>query len=919
MKKVYFLLICCLSLGLRSHAQVDRVTHVNYDVLNNTHDLSLSPWGPYSKKYAGISHIPDVKSGLRFDFSVLPGYYRNKIFIPNVYFESGYFPWEANHDLTRYTFRYELEWKDQVFTDVTYTVVDSSTVLVAMHCVNNTSLPQNLALNLVAYVDYPENYPIKQISHSPGVLWKNAVDYQSMTFAKPRPTDNLVRGGWMRGEIRDSIFVDGNAVGQRFGRDQGDKATYEFNVGNELLKGELRVLFRMKNNAACTFRLSGLVNQKLTLKGTGNLEEISLPYSLSRPGATTLTLESEGGQPVELNGFLLVPENHQDQAMIMPLSKHLVPEKTENNDLKNILLKYKDIDAFYGIAWDGEPFEVREIKNDELDIYLRGRAHDHVHKVLNGNQKGDYANVFIRPVALKPQSEKTLYAVLCAGDYEQVQQRLRRWNDDLQHFRSSKENEPEKPAGILPEGQPYLFSQKMLQATLMTNIVYPIYTQRSYIRHFTPGKWWNSLYTWDVGFISLALNQINPALGTECLNTYTTPVGSQSAFIHFGTPVPVQMYAFFDLWNRTQSKEMLTYFYPQLKQYYDFMVGNYGSSTTRTLKSDLIRTWDYSYNVGWDDYPAQNAVHSMKKAQSVAAPSITAHCLRIAKILRMASQTLNKKDDIKTFDQDIKTFTDALQRYSWNSASGYYSYVEHDRNGYPAGRFKDPDSGLDYNMGLGGAYPLFSGICTPEQEKILLEKIFSEKHMWTPAGITVIDQAAPYYRIDGYWNGTVWMPHQWFMWKAMLDLGRPELASKIAQTALDIYEREIEASYYTFEHFFSETGRGAGWHQFSGLSSPILLWFPAYYKIGTVTTGFEIWIREQSFNPDFSSYQAKLSFDEATTPHQRSLLVCMDPSHSYQVTFNGKKTDVSSPYKGLLEITLPATNQEGVLSIQPAK
>jgi hypothetical protein len=65
--------------------------------------------------------------------------------------------------------------------------------------------------------------------------------------------------------------------------------------------------------------------------------------------------------------------------------------------------------------------------------------------------------------------------------------------------------------------------------------------------------------------------------------------------------------------------------------------------------------------------------------------------------------------------------------------------LEHDRNVYPTGRFKDPDSGLGYNMGFCGAYPLFSGICTPEQEKILLEKVFSEKHMWTPAGICVID------------------------------------------------------------------------------------------------------------------------------------------------------------------------------------
>ena len=32
-------------------------------------------------------------------------------------------------------------------------------------------------------------------------------------------------------------------------------------------------------------------------------------------------------------------------------------------------------------------------------------------------------------------------------------------------------------------------------ATTLTNVVYPIYTKRSYIRHNTPGRWWDCLYT----------------------------------------------------------------------------------------------------------------------------------------------------------------------------------------------------------------------------------------------------------------------------------------------------------------------------------------------------------------------------------------------------------------------------------------
>jgi hypothetical protein len=281
----------------------------------------------------------------------------------------------------------------------------------------------------------------------------------------------------------------------------------------------------------------------------------------------------------------------------------------------------------------------------------------------------------------------------------------------------------------------------------------------------------------------------------------------------------------------------------------------------------------------------------------------------------MAAETLGGKEDIAMYDNDIKDFSDALQKYSWNNSSGYFSYVLHDTSGYPSGKLLY-ECRKDFNMGLDGAYPLVAGICTPEQRRGLMEKIFSEKNMWTPSGISVVDQAAPYYKTDAYWNGSVWMPHQWFIWKTMLDLGRPDLAFKIAKKGLDVYSKETDESYYTFEHFLAKSGRGAGWHQFSGLSTPVLSWFAAYYKPGTVTTGFEIWIKYQAFNKIKSSYTATISFDNATPAHTRSMMVCLNPAYDYKVMFNGKAVSAKSSYPGLLQIYLPASNNTGALQIK---
>lgn len=916
-KKIELLLFC--SLIVMSLFAQEKANWPDFSELNHSHDiLSLSSWGPYSKKYAGISHIPDVSSGMRFDFSVLPGFYRNKLLVPNVRMESAYYPWKFSDDMTDYIYRYELEWKDDVYADVNYHIIDSSTVSVAVRYVNNTSLPRNLNLNMVAFVDFPENYPSNAIRPISDGLWINAVDYASLGFAKPRPSDNLVYDGLLRGEVRHNDYIDGRAIGRNFGRNAGDSVTYRFNIDRpKLLNGKIIIFYRMDKNTRVSFRIRGLTNQRITMTGTGELEQLSIPYNAPSTGTYPLTLTSESGSGIELNGFMLVPEGEPAKLEIIPAQRNFIPQMMENSESKSLILKYENIADYYGIAWDQDYYEIRQINNDELDVFMREKVHDHTHKVLEGNSKGHYANIFVRPIELDAHDSKTIYALLCSGTYDEVKNQLSEWGKNHVARPTHTTGSPAEEPLILPEGQKYLFSIEKLKATLMSNIVYPIYTQNSYIRHFTPGKWWNSLYTWDSGFLALGLSEVNPALAIECINTYTTSADSQSAFIHHGTPVPVQHYAFFDLWNKTQSMELLRYFYPRLKKYYEFLAGRSGSSTTRSLPSNLIKTWDYFYNSGgWDDYPAQAEVHRQKVEKTVAPVANTAHNIRVAKMLRMAAKALNKKEDIKEYDQDIKIFTEALQHYSWNPTSGYYSYVVHNKEGLPVGHFTTGE-GIDYNMGMDGVYPLFSGICTPEQEEILLKKLFSEEHLWTSSGICVVDQSAPYYRIDGYWNGAVWMPHQWFAWKAMLDLGRPDLAFKIAQKAMDVYKRETDDSYYTFEHFLDKTGSGAGWHQFSGLSTPVLLWFSSYFKQGSVTTGFEIWIKEQRFNSDHSSYQATLSFDGATDPHARSMLVCMNPSYQYQVTFNNKKVEVSSPYNGLLQITLPTIDTEGKLSILP--
>lgn len=877
---------------------------------STTHDIRLSAWGPYSKRYIGISHLADINSGLRFDFTVCPGYYRNKVLVPNVLYESSNTPWEVNPEMNRISYRYQLEWKDQVYTTVTYYTLDSSRVLVEMKCVNNTDYIQNLTLNTHSFVDYPDIYPSVRSLKDSTLKWVNAVDYNTIDLVIKPPQYRLTRDGLKCNEVRSNESLDGSLLANDFGRSVNDQVTYLPDPGKKTGEGTIFFRYRVKNGEAARFQLSGICNEIVEFAGTGNFGIKALSCQFN--SENRLILRSIGNTEIELDGFFISKERKQVVPQIVQQLKNPTPQVLRENSSSRVMLKYPDINTWYGMAWDYPYCDVREILNDELDIYFKLIANNNVTKKFLGNEKGHFTNLFFRPVEVKPHADRTIYVLLCSGTESNVKEQLKNFDVNNLLARIPKDQTDDV---ILPAGSQYSFGNQLLKAALLSNVVYPIYTQRQFIRHFTPGKWWNSLYTWDVGFISLGMAEVDIQKSYETINAYTTFVGNQSAYIHHGSPVPVQFYAFFELWNKTQSKELLGYMYPRLKQYYQFMTGETPTSTTR-MPSNLLKTWDYFYNSGgWDDYPPQHYLYQNKSLYKFFTPVITtAQYIRVSKMMRLCASSLGLKKDMLEYDKQIQQFTNALQKYSWDEAAGYFSYVEHDSSGTPVGIMRYAADNSNFNMGLDGVSPLISGICTPAQQQKLIEKIFSDKHLWTPYGITAVDQSAAYFKQDGYWNGTVWMPHQWFLWKTMLDLGEGEKAFQIAKTGLDLWKRETGLTYKTFEHFISSSGRGAGWSQFSGLSSPILSWFASYYKIGRATTGFEVWIEKQQFNDDFTSYNATLRFDD-TSLHKRCILICMNPGYKYDVFFNETKLQTISYHPGFLQINLPKANKEGQLHV----
>ncbi|HEY1202954.1 MAG TPA: hypothetical protein VGE79_18345, partial [Niastella sp.] len=603
--------------------------------------MELPCWGPYSNKYNGISHVPAENNGIRFDVIVQPSLYlRNQTVIANTQRETGYHPWQAAPDLSYFSYRYELEWKDRVYCDVSFSSVDEKSRLIKAEFVNNTTSNRSLALNIFSTIVFPYTKRIKMLLPG-GVNWHNASDYISKTDSIITFNYNLVYNGQLRGQVIDDNSVSHTAI--VLGKTPGEKLLYRVPNNRALQNGTIVFRYRTAGGGAANVQvaINGKRQKLLGLNGAAAYALAMLDVDNLPQGNIDLCIETTGNAAITLDGFALVKNTEVSSVSYTEEKLNIVPKQMAAGIANSAILKYDDVKEYYGLVWRDVLADERVLLHDDADEALAKfenlvKAGDGgAGKVkITGNNKGWFKNVFSAPIVLQPKHRATRYAFVVCGDSEaEVTNKLQLLNAKWNDAENICGNQQSRIANNCNKaGRPYVFSQQLMAATTLTNLNYPVFMGNKYIKHTTPGKRWSSFYTWDAGFIGLGYAELNTGRSLETLNAYTMDDAEQSAFLEHGTPLPVQGYLFNELWNKTQNKEYLTYFYPRLKRYYNYL-GGAESSSTRKLRSNLIQTWDIFYNSGgWDDYCPQVYTHK-EKLEKVVAPVInTAHQVRFAKL-----------------------------------------------------------------------------------------------------------------------------------------------------------------------------------------------------------------------------------------------------------------------------------------------
>ncbi|MFW6292772.1 MAG: MGH1-like glycoside hydrolase domain-containing protein [Spirochaetota bacterium] len=877
-------------------------------------DLPLARWGPYSKHYAGYSHVLRDDEGAMVDIVPLVGRDRGRTIVPDVNFESSYHVTAALPDLSYVRYRYQLRWKDVETADVEFVRHDSD-VVCRITYTNEGEQPVTSVTSLMSVFR-----PLEQagLDLPEGCAWIGGEEYAHL-----RPADDTI--GWASGEHyegnetvrqlrlgkdglrkgvtasplfvgqlglgtvpqseavhgvsanRTFVFTPGTVVrydlSSRAGRAAGPQTVrlrYRMQgidrIALAVRSGEARADVELRDGSAGVGPGAGHANAADAIPNGAEAPECSLsaPVELD-PSAGGLTVEvtalEAGDEPFfALDGLVVGPATELDHDPGDWFATRTGPPRftwervegrpgvlLESNHAPRyrIYLESADerpvppppySDATITHVYHGELAGTaieRKLSNDSLFNWY------HVNCTIEGNGGNHFLGYNLGPFVIEPGERQVVDVAICADRADPADLRARAAALLTGADRIVAEARTAYGAfDAIEAPSEWSFGVRTLRHYTVSNVTCPIRIGEELVRTYTPGRRWGGLFTWDSGMHGIGLTEYAPERAASILDQYLprSEFDEVPVVLH-GTPLPLHVYLLGEIARHEPDVDLVRRYFRRALLYWSYFAGLHPDSTYDEGHVGMLCSYSDGYNsLGVDDYPVQHYEGTAGLYGRVKTVSTTAHAIRTAKILRDLASLVGESagDTVAELTARIDYLSEGLRKHSWNPATGWFEHVLTDT----LEPVLTPD-GRSYNMGFDGVAPLVAGICTDEQRRALVDHVMSEREMWTPHGITAVSQAAPYFRTDGYWNGKVWIPHQWFLWKAMITEGEFDHAATIATTALRVFDRAARASYCSWELFDSRSGMGEGCHQFGGLSAPLAAFHNAYFRAGRFTPGFD--------------------------------------------------------------------------------
>ena len=363
---------------------------------------------------------------------------------------------------------------------------------------------------------------------------------------------------------------------------------------------------------------------------------------------------------------------------------------------------------------------------------------------------------------------------------------------------------------------------------------------------------------------------------------------------------PINLFALWELYQKTRDKAMLAEFYPFAKRRYQELTTAGRVESNRSL-------------FAWPAPPERRDIVFVKSAKPeiravessrAYAPDYSAYVIRSAKILRrMAEEIQQPAAETQQYGREIAAATEAMNRFLWDDLRD--SYGSKRATGTP------PESAT----GLAALLPLIAGDAVPPTRRAaLLRRLSDPAAFWSDAGLRSLSRTAPDYFSSLASKGAVSFGANWLLWKALLDAGEAETAQKLAENLLQAYTAQFPLRRCS-EALDGNTGAGFGATDYTGDSCALIALYQSYHAPGTVSAGWDIDLHGPRYDRETDILRVGW---RSLNPDAAGKLLCVMARPGGKYRLSGSLTGLATAdANGLLTLTAPKDSTTQALEIAP--
>ena len=386
--------------------------------------------------------------------------------------------------------------------------------------------------------------------------------------------------------------------------------------------------------------------------------------------------------------------------------------------------------------------------------------------------------------------------------------------------------------------------------------------------YITPGssQYENQLWDWDSWLADVALRQVLLEHGTTtnraealkhehgCVLNFletagwkgwlpvrVTPkttraesiMGDTNLFAHnMHKPCLAQHAAFLTQLDGGDAEWLRDKFFP-LQAFVDCYYNHYRNKDTG------LYYWQTDETIGVDNDPATFF------RPDASSGSIFLNCLMYRELLAMVylSERLNEKEVGRSYQKMADALRQSIREHCWDPKDGFYYSVDLNLRPYqrPKITWELHEGGprnwdcLIQRLGVwSGFLAMWSGVATPEQAKLIVEKNFRDTNTFNaPFGVRTLSAMEKMYDVratgnPSNWLGPIWINANYLTFRGLVKYGYNDDARALVEKTIRLLGHDFEKNGALHEYYLPESGEPAlnkGFQNWNYLVLNMIAWY----------------------------------------------------------------------------------------------